>query len=318
MQAIVVERFGEPEELRVREIPDPVPGPGEVVVQMEAAGVNPVETYQRAGTYALLPELPYTPGTDGAGIVSCVGDGVTRYRTGDRVYVYARRGGTYAGALRAHESEVFPLPDDVSFEAGAALGIPYATAYHALLDLTPARPGDVLLVHGASGGVGTALLQFGQLRGMRVLGTSSTAQGRAYILREGAEAAFDHEDDEGILGATDGKGADVIVEMLANRNLGRDFRLLGPDGVVVVVGSRGEAQVNARDLMGRSGTVRAFTLTTATDDEIRRIHLGVAAALRAPFVRPQVGRTYPLAEAAEAHRAMLAGGLQGKIVIRPR
>lgn len=318
MRAVVVRRFGEPEELRVEECPAPEPGPGEVAVRIEAAGVNPVETYQRAGAYAVLPDLPYTPGTDGAGTVVALGAGVTAVRVGERVYVYTRRGGTYAQIALAREQEIYPLPDRLTVEEGAALGIPYATAYHALLECTNARPGDTLLVHGASGAVGTALVQFGRMRGMRVVGTSSTPEGRAYILGQGADAALDHDDAVGILKATGGSGAHVIVEMLANRNLGRDFTLLAVEGTVVVVGSRGEALVNPRDLMGRRGTVKAFTLTQFPADAVHRMHLGVTAALQGGFLRPQVAQVYSLDQAPQAHQAVLAGGLfQGKIVIRP-
>lgn len=317
MRGIVVRQFGEPEELRVEDLPEPEPGPGEVKVRIEAAGVNPVETYQRAGTYAVLPSLPYTPGTDGAGTVVATGDGVTEARVGDRVFLYTRRSGTYAEYAVSGAREVFPLPDGVRAAEGAALGIPYATAYHALIELTPARPGDILLVHGASGAVGTALVQFGRMRGMRVLGTSSTAEGRAYVTSLGAFGAFDHDDAEGILAATEGHGADVIVEMLANRNLGRDFTLLAIEGTVVVVGSRGDATVNPRDLMGRRGTLKAFTLTQSSADDVYRMQLGVAAALRGGYVRPHVDRTYALTQAAEAHRAVLAGGIRGKIVLEP-
>jgi len=318
MRAIVVRRFGEPEELRVEEALDPSPGAGEVVVRIEAAGVNPVETYQRSGAYASLPALPYTPGTDGAGVVAAVGADVTGIAPGDRVYVHTRRGGTYAQLAVAAADEVFPLPAGTTAEQGAALGIPYATAYHALYNVSAARPGDVLLVHGASGGVGTALVQLGVARGLTVLGTSSTAAGRAYIERLGAHAAFDHDDIDGIWAATGGRGADVIVEMLANRNLGRDVRLLARGGTVVVVGSRGEVTVQPRDLMGRLGTVRAFVVQQLTAEEVRRLHLGVLAALRVGAIRPHIARRYALADAPEAHRAVLAGGFQGKIVLLPQ
>jgi NADPH2:quinone reductase len=132
MKAIRVQQFGGPEVLKIEAIPDLQPGPGQVAVKVHAAGVNPFETYQRTGTYAVKPQLPYTPGADAAGIVIGIGPGVQRVRTGDRVYVAGNITGSYAEQLVCLESQAHPLSKNVSFQQGAGMGVPYGTAYRAL------------------------------------------------------------------------------------------------------------------------------------------------------------------------------------------
>src|SRR5208283_2554272 len=213
MKAIVVREFGGPEVMKLEEIPAPKPGPGQVVVRMKAAGVNPADTYMRSGNYSNKPPLPYTPGTDGAGVIDSVGTGVTRVKTGDRVYTARTVSGTYAECALALDSQVQPLPERISWAQGAAIFVPYATGYRALEQVAHARAGETLLVHGASG--------------MVVIGTAGTDKGRALALREGAHHVVDH----GAAGYADkvreltaGRGVDVILEMLANVNLGTDLQ----------------------------------------------------------------------------------------------
>src|SRR5262249_43143180 len=145
--------------LRLEEVQAPQPGPGQVLVRMHAIGVNPVETYIRAGTYARLPQLPYTPGNDGAGVVERIGSGGTEFKPGDRVYTAGSLSGTYAEFALCQKEQVHPLSANVSFAQGAAVGTPYATAYRGLLQRAVAKPGETVLVHGASGAVGTAAVQ---------------------------------------------------------------------------------------------------------------------------------------------------------------
>src|SRR2546429_4365094 len=146
MKAIRVHEFGGPEVLRVEEVPTPEPGPGEVLVRMHAIGVNPVETYIRAGTYAYKPALPYAPGDDGAGVVEQVGPDVNQFKPGDRVYTAGSLSGTYAEFALCRAEQVHPLPANVSFAQGAAMGTPYATAYRGLFQRAKAKPGETLLV----------------------------------------------------------------------------------------------------------------------------------------------------------------------------
>ena len=229
MKAIRVHAFGGPEVLKIENLPTPRPAAGQVLIRVKATGVNPYDTYMRNGTYAIKPPLPYTPGSDAAGTIEAVGDGVTRFKPGDRVYTANTLTGAYAEHTVALESQVNPLPDRATFPQGAGLWVPYGTAYHALRHHADARGGETVLVHGASGGVGLAAVQIARALGMVVLGTGGTPQGLELARREGAHQVFDHRAPgytEAILRATGGQGVDVILEMLANVNLGADLKLL--------------------------------------------------------------------------------------------
>jgi NADPH2:quinone reductase len=320
MRAIRVSQFGGPEVLRLEEIPTPTPAAGQVLVHVRAAGVNPYEAAQRAGTYAIKPPLPYTPGSDAAGVVESVGGGVTRVKAGDRVYTARTLSGSYAEYTLAQENQVQPLPDDVEFAQGAGIWVPYGTAYHALFHSAQAHAGESALIHGASGGVGTAALQMARAIGLTIFGTAGTEPGLELIKREGASHAFNHTkagyEDE-ILKATDGKGVDIILEMLANVNLAKDLKLLALNGRVIVIGNRGEITINARELMTRRGSIRAFTLWAITEQETKEIYAGLNAGLSNGALLPVVGKEIPLAEAARAHKEILEPGSAGKIVLIP-
>jgi NADPH:quinone reductase len=321
MQAIRVERFGGPEVLTLQEVPDPVAPPGHLVVRLHAAGVNPVEAYIRTGNYARLPPLPYTPGFDGAGDVESVGDGVSGWAPGDRVWVAALGAwqGTYAERMVCTPQQVFPLPAHVSYAAGASLGVPAATAHRALFGKAQARAGETVLVHGASGAVGTAAVQLAQAAGLRVFGTAGTDDGLALVREQGAEQAFNHRDAgrvDAIRQATDGRGVDIVLEMLANANLDTDLALLAKGGRVIVIGSRGRVEIDPRQTMGKEAAVLGMTLWNVPPDEVFRIDTALTAALEDRTLRPVVGRELPLAEAARAHREILEGsGTAGKMVL---
>lgn len=318
MKAIQVHQFGGPEVLVLDEVPTPKPGPAEVLVRVRAAGVNPYDTYMRAGTYALKPSLPYTPGSDAAGTVEAVGPGVTKVKPGDRVYTATTVTGAYAEYALARESQVYPLPEKISFAQGAGLWVPYGTAYTALHHHAHARPGETLLVHGASGGVGTAAVQFARAEGLTVLGTAGTQRGLELVKKEGAHHVFDHTKAgyaEEIQKVTGGKGVNVILEMLANVNLATDLKLLALNGRTVVIGNRGEITINPRELMARRAMVRGFTLWAATETESAEIHAAIAAGLENGTLRPIVGKELPLKDAPKAHQDVMAPGAFGKIVL---
>jgi len=320
MKAIVVRQYGDPEVMKVEEVPTPKPAAGQVLVKVGAAGVNPADTYARSGNYANKPPLPYTPGSDGAGIVESVGPEVKSLRTGDRVYLARTVTGTYAEYTLALESQAQRLSDKLSFPQGAGIFVPYATAIRALTQIARARPGETLLVHGASGGVGTAAVQFGRAMGLTVLGTAGSDRGRELARKEGAHHVLDHGAagyrDE-ILRLTGGKGVDVILEMLANVNLGADLKLLAPHGRVVVIGSRGDATVTPRDLMGRDASVHGMLLWNITAEEGASLHAAIAAGTDNGTLRPIVGLELPLAEAPRSHRKVMEPGAFGKIVLVP-
>ena len=320
MKAIQVHKFGGPEVLEIHDVPTPKPGTGQILVRVRAAGVNPYDTYMRNGTYAIKPPLPYTPGSDAAGTVESVGEGVKKFKAGERVYTAKTLSGAYAEYALADESQLYPLPEKISFAQGAGLWVPYGTAFTALHHHAKARAGETLLVHGASGGVGTAAVQIARAMGMTVIGTAGTARGLELVKKEGAHHAFDHTKagyaDE-ILKATGGRGIDVVLEMLANVNLATDLKLLAIEGRTIVIGNRGEITINPRELMARRASVRGFTLWAATETETREIHAAIAAGLENGTMRPIVGKELPLKDAPQAHEDVLAPGAFGKIVLVP-
>ncbi len=318
MKAIVVHEFGGPEVLKYEEIPTPQPAAGQVLVRLYGVGVNPYDTYMRNGTYAVKPPLPYTPGSDGAGVVEAVGPGVTKLKPGDRVYVAKTVTGAYAEYTIALESQAQPLPAKASFAQGAGVWVPYGTAYHALYHSAQARASETVLIHGASGGVGIAAVQFARAMGLRVFGTASSQKGLDLVTREGAHQVFNHGKAgylEEIMKATGGRGVDIILEMLANVNLANDMKLLATNGRIIVIGNRGEITVNPRDLMARRSSVRGFTLWAITESEEAAIHAGLFAGLENGTLRPCVGKELPLSEAARAHKEILEPGAAGKIVL---
>ena len=320
MKAIRVHEFGGPEVMRLEEVPNPSPAPGQVVLQVKAAGVNPVDTYVRAGTYAFKPPLPYTPGMDAAGIVESVGQGVTRVRPGDRVYAAGTLSGAYAEKALCTEVQVYPLPAKIGFAPGAGVYIPYGTAFRALFQIGQARPSDTVLIHGASGGVGTAAVQFARAHGLTVIGTAGTPKGRELVLREGAHHALDHSAAgylDQVRALTGGRGVDIIIEMLANVNLGKDLPLLAPRGRVVVVGNRGNAEINARDLMGKDASIRGMSMLVAPAEDLVVVHAALYAGLDNGTLRPVINQELPLADAVRAHKAVMEPGAHGKIVLIP-
>jgi NADPH2:quinone reductase len=319
MKAIRVHKTGDPEVLKYEDVPDPAPGDDEVLLRVKAVGVNPVETYIRAGRYP-LPSFPYTPGTDAAGVIAATGKNVKHFSAGARVYTSGTRTGAYAELTVCKPAQVHPLPEAASFEQGAALGIPYATAYRALFQKARSEPGDTVLVHGASGGVGTAAVQLARAAGLNVIGTAGTSEGMDLVKHQGAHHVLNHGASgyaEEILKLTGDKGVDVIIEMLANVNLARDLTLLAKGGRVVVVGNRGSIEINPREAMGRDASIHGMLLFNATERELHRIHAALTAALTQKTINPIIGQRIPLAEAARAHHAVMQPGARGKIVLIP-
>lgn len=322
MQAIRVHEYGGPEVMKLESVPDPKPGAGQVLVRLRAAGVNPVDTYIRSGTYALLPDkLPYTPGSDGAGEVAAVGEGVTDFKRGDRVFVHrlgVKFAGTYAQMTVAPVANVARLPAGLSFEQGAAIGVPHLTAHYALHTTARAKPGETVLVHGASGAVGTAAVQMAAAHGLTVIGTAGTERGLQIVREQGAQHALRHGTPDvvkQVMDLTGGRGVDVIVEMLANANLGRDLEMLARNGRVAVVGSRGTVEVNPREIMRREAVVSGMMLWNVPGDEIERMLTALQAGFESGKLNPVVGRKFPLAEAPQAHVAVMSPGAAGKIVL---
>ena len=318
MKAIRVHEFGPPEVMKLEVVPDPLPGTGQVVVQVHAAGVNPVETYIRSGSYANKPALPYTPGGDAAGVIAAVGDKVVHFKRGDRVYTAGTVSGAYAQLALCNADQVYPLPENVSFTHGAGLHVPYATAWRALFQRAHARAGQSVLVHGASGGVGIAAVQFAAAAGLTVIGTGGTGRGRQLVREQGAAHVLDHRAADyldQLLALTEGRGVDLILEMLANVNLGRDLGVLAKGGCIVVIGSRGEVQINPRLLMRSEGAI--LGLMAGTPEQYAQAHAAIGAGLRTGALRPIIGQELPLAEAPRAHHEIMESTAYGKIVLLP-
>jgi len=319
MKAIRIREFGGPEVLKLEDVPDLQPAAGQVLIAIHAAGVNPVDTYLRTGTYVVKPNLPYTPGNDAGGVVAATGQDVKHVKAGDRVYVAGSLTGTYAGQALCNETQVHRLPDNVSFEQGAAMGIPYGTAFRGLSQRGQAKAAETILIHGASGGVGTAAVQLARAMGMTVIGTAGSEQGMQLVLSEGAQHVLNHSAEgylDELMKLTEGRGVDLILEMLANKNLGKDLTVLAKHGRVVVIGSRGPVEINPRDTMGRDADIRGTTLMNTTEQEYMQMHAALVAGLQNGTLRPVIGERIPLAEASRAHmEVMKPSGAHGKIVL---
>jgi len=310
MKIIEVQEFGDPEVMTLVEKPTPTPGAGEVLVQVKAVGVNPVETYIRAGTYPLLPALPYTPGGNVAGIVHELGPGDTEWNIGDRVYSSATISGAYGEFSLCAIDQLFYLPEKLSFAQGAAIGVPAATAWRALYTRGDARAGESLLIHGASGTVGQAAVQLAKSSGLIVTGTAGSARGCELVGDLGADVVCNHNDKGYVekLAGKAGGGFDLILEMLANMNLENDLKLLAPRGRVVIIGSRGRIEIDPRLTMGKETDIRGFSLFSATGDETRQIHAGLREAIADGTLVPEISCEMALKAAPEAHELVMKDG----------
>ena len=320
MEAIRINEFGDPGVMKLESGADFQVGGGQILVDIRAAGVNPVDTYIRAGTYAMKPDLPYTPGMDGAGTVAAVGDDTAHVSVGDRVYLAGTLTGSYASQALCSASQVYPLPDNVSYTQGAGIYIPYATAWRGLFQRAEGRAGETVLVHGASGGVGIAAVQLARAAGMTVIGTAGSERGEELVAEQGAHHVVNHHDadyTEQIMDLTGGLGVEVILEMLANVNLDKDLNMLAYGGRVVVIGNRGAIEINPRDAMARDASILGMVLLLAAPEDLAAIHAGLYAGLENGTLNPVVGTEFPLADAARAHVAVMEAGAYGKIVLIP-
>lgn len=316
MKAIRVHQFGGPEVLKFEDVPDPLAKPGELLVRVRAVGVNPADTYARTGTYAVKPELPYIPGSELAGEV------VDGARKGERVFALGTAGPRLTGACAelaaVKEEDAYRLPEHLSFAQGAAIPIAFGTAWRALFDRGRLQAGQSVLIHGASGGVGTAAVQIASAHGATVIGTASTNAGQKLVREAGAAQVFNHKDAnyrDQIRSATGGKGVDLVIEMLANVNLDHDLDLLAPGGTVVIVGNRGRIEIDPRKTMAKESTIAGMTLWGGGDAALRRAFAGIHALLARRVFLPIVGSEVPLQHAARAHEEVMQDGSTGKIVL---
>ena len=318
MKAIRVHEFGPPENMVLEEIPDPSPGPGQVVLKVRAVGINPVDTYIRSGNYHIKPQLPFTPGNEACGVIESVGVGVTTLVPEDRVYTGATLSGAYAEKTVCDASRLYHLPANVTFDQGAAVYVAYSTAYQALFQRAQALPGELVLINGATGGVGLAAVQLAKNAGLKIIATGGSERGRQLLIEQGAHHVLDHtlpSHHEQVLSLTDGRAADVILEMLADVNLTKDLTVVAQNGRVVIIGSRGTVEINPRDAMIRRASIIGMLLFNATEKEKAVMAAAITAGLANETLKPVVGRRFSLSEAPQAHRQAMTPGAYGKIVL---
>ncbi|XP_032834000.1 zeta-crystallin isoform X1 [Petromyzon marinus] len=318
MRAIRMREFGPSSVLRLQtDVPVPSPNDKEVLIRVRACGVNPVDTYIRTGTHTRRPELPWTPGGDVAGTVESVGRSISSFKAGDRVYTALAEGG-YAEFVCVAHDRVFTLPAQLDFPQGAALGVPYFTAYRALVQKAATRPGETVLIHGASGGVGIALCQMARALGTRVIGTAGSPEGLELVAKHGAHSTFNHRED-GYVGRIQElcpRGVDVVFEMLANVNLPSDLKLLGQNGRVVIIGCRGAVEMNPRETLLRELHVMGVSLFNCNAEERQESAAALRAGVESGWLRPAVGSRIPLEEAARAHDEIISSSpTLGKMVL---
>lgn len=321
MKGITVTKFGSTDVLTYTEINLRPLAKGEVRVKLKAIGVNPVDTYIRSGVYANLPTLPYTPGSDGAGVIEAVGPEVTRVKLGDHVFTTSlgtTNTGTYAEAVICDEDSVFIFPETISFEQAASLGTTGLTAIQALHQRGNIKPGETVLIHGATGGVGTIAVQLARLAGARVIATAGSPAGETLLTSIGADFVLNHHQKDyrrRLSELTDYQGIDLLIEMLANVNLQQDFDWMAIGGRIVIVGNRGEIQINPRSIMAKDLDVKGVMLGNMSLKQRQENIARLTAALE-HGVAPVIETSFPLAEASSAHEAILEQrGSLGKIIL---
>jgi synaptic vesicle membrane protein VAT-1 len=343
VRAVVITRHGGPEVLRVEERPTSPPGPGEVAISVRAAGINFADTMARCGTYPDAPAPPCVIGYEVAGEVESVGSGVESVREGDRVCAATRFGG-YSEHVTVPAGQVFPLPQEVPFEQGAAFPVNYGTAYAALVIMGGVRAGDRVLIHSAGGGVGTAATQVAKARGAEVFGTASASKHDA-IRANGVDHAIDYRStdfEDEVRRITGGDGVDVIIDALGPASFRKDYRLLRQGGRLVMYGLADVQTGDTRNIpavlrnlvrmpfatvpwwkslsmMNENKGVFGLNMLHWWDQEgdLERITEPLAAALQAGELEPVVAELFPFDRAGDAHRFLQDRRNIGKVVLVP-
>jgi len=319
MRALMVHNFGGPEVMKIEEIPTPKPGKNEVLIRIHAAGVNPVDTYIRAGYFnPAIYQTPFIIGSDGAGVIEEVGTGVTRFKKGERVWCFTRAG-CYGQFCVVPDHLCWSLPGKCSFAQGASIGIPYLTAYNALFQTGWSKKSKSVLVHGASGGVGLAACQLAEAAGMTVYGTAGTDEGLKLIQEAGAHHIFNHRDEDYVkklMEATKGEGVDLIVEMAAHANLGHDLDIIKKKGIIAVVGSRSPVSIEAGKIMGKQSAIFGIMLFDVPKEDIAEAGAAIVRGLENDSLSPIIDKEYPLERAGDAHKDIIeSSGAKGKLVL---
>ncbi len=322
MKAILCKQFGPPETLVFEELPSPLPGPGEVVVSVKAASVNFPDVLIIQNKYQFKPPLPFSPGSELAGVVKEVGEGVQAFRPGDKVIAFTTYG-AFAEEVKTDAARLLPLPEGMDFPSGAAFLLTYGTSDHALRDRGALEAGETLLVLGAAGGVGLAAVEIGKALGARVIACASTDDKLAVCRGHGADATINYADEdlrERIKALTDGRGVDVVYDAVGGAYTEAAFRSIAWRGRLLVVGfAAGEIPKLPLNLALLKG---AAVVGVFWGDFARREPRQFAESVRQlgawyreGKLRPHVSQTLPLAQAAEALQLMAARKVKGKLVL---
>ncbi len=329
MRAVVIEEPGGPDVLKVRDVADPVPSPGEVLITIAAAGVNRADIMQRQGLYPPPPGAPPYPGLECAGQIAAVGAAVTDWRPGDNVCALLAGGG-YAEQVAVPAGQVLPWPAAPGdFQAGSAVGaaaLPEAacTVYANVFLHAQLQPGETLLVHGGASGIGTLAIQLAKAAGARVACTAGSQQKLARCRELGADLAICYRDEDfvaAVLEFTGGRGADVILDIMGAAYLGRNVTTLATGGRLVVIGLQGGArgELDLGQMLHKRLSVYAASLRARPVSEkaaiVAAVRENVWPLIRSGLVKPVVDRVLPLTDAAEAHRLLEEGAHIGKIML---
>ena len=323
MKAVVVREPGGPEALEYAEVPDPEIGPGDVLIEVTATAVNRADLLQRQGHYNPPPGASDVIGLECSGTVAAVGASVTGHEVGDRVCALLSGGG-YATRVAVPSGQVMPVPDGVDLVTAAALPEVAATVWSNVMMVAGLRAGDVFLVHGGAGGIGTFAIQLATAVGARVLTTGGSAEKLAFCAGLGADVTIDYRNQdfvEVVREATDGHGADVILDNMGAAYLARNISALALEGRLVVIGMQGgaKAELDLGKLLGKRAAILATTLRARPGAEkdaiVAAVREHVWPLIEAGTVRPVVDRVLPIADAAEAHRLIESGGAVGKVLL---
>ena len=319
MRAIRYHEYGDPDVLQVEGIDRPTPEKDEVLVEMRAASVNPVDTKFRSGTIDIVT-FPAVPGGDGAGVVVEVGDEVERFEVGDRVFACGMghaEGGTFAEYVSFPEVKLAHLPESVPFEVGGAIGNVGATAWTALVELAGLQPGDRCLIHGGNGGVGHAAVQIAATGGADVIATAGAEELRGRVRDLGATTTLDYHSDslaDSIDEATDGEGVDVVLDHMLGQYLDLDLEVAADGGRIVTITGDVPATGGA-PLRNHEVTIRGMSMGNRPDR--RAVLRRLARLMERGDLTAAVARTYDFDDVAQAHRDVLEGGYVGKLVVTP-
>ena len=324
MKAVRIHEYGGPEVLVLDDVPMPEPGPSQILVRVAAATVNPIDVAVRENRFPTPKSPPKTLGSDGAGEVVAVGERVAAVHVGDRVS-FSGLGigseGSYADYALIAETQAVPIPERLSYQEAAALGMVFPAAYYGLVTRGAVKEGETVLVQGASGGVGSASVQLAKALGARVLATASGADAVELVASLGAEAVIDYRAEDvaaRVKELTEGRGVDLVHEMVISVNLPLDVELVAKGGRIVCTGQgpSPEATVPIGAALGKDVSLLFMNLNNAGRAGVAAIAAKVAAMAASGKVRPVIGTTLPLAEARRAHE-LLAGDHLGKIVLLP-